>query len=580
VQQGQGGSQPERVLLVGDDPRAATMIVEMLRAAWPQGLLVTQTPHVADAVQELADHGDSCVLLELPATEDPLAPLRDLASAAPDAAIVVVSEPAAEGLGLAAVQAGAQDHLLKAELHPALLARAVAYAVERKRSEVHLTRKALSDPLTGLPNRVLFLDRLSGALDRSRRTGLAPAVMFLDVDAFKEINDSLGHGAGDELLRELAARFRELLRPMDTVARLGGDEFTFLFEGLSGREEAMAIAERIGEAAAAPVALGSPDGPSTPAVSIGIAMLEDPGVEIDSALRDADTAMYRAKDLGGGRALLFVTDARPRITGTRTPAAAREATPGERALREAIGSDQLRVHYQPRVSINGQTGLVGFEALVRWAHPERGLIAPAEFMPLAEETGLIVELGDWVIDQALSKVHRWRQSRPGMAISVNLSARQLTDPGLARRLADTLARTDADPGGLWLEVAEEAILGAAPGAVAREALASLRAVGVKLAIDDFGRGPSSLQGLRELPLDMLKIHESFVSPLGNGTGDGAVVGAIVELGHELGLSVIAEGVETDHQLAELRHLGCDGAQGFLFSQPVPEDSVCALLRAA
>jgi diguanylate cyclase (GGDEF)-like protein len=592
-------SKPARVLLVQGDPRAATIIVEMLRVVWPQGLLVTHAPHIPDAVVELGDHGDSCVLLEIPADEkEPLLGLQELVTAAPDAAIIVISEHGDDELGVAAVKAGAQDHLVRSELHPALLARSVRFALERKRAEVRLAQQALHDPLTGLPNRLLFLDRLTVALDRSRRIGLAPAVMFLDLDRFKEINDSLGHGAGDRLLRELAERFRELMRPMDTVARLGGDEFTFLFEGLSGEDEAKAIARRIREAAAVPVALGADDGDTSVEVSIGIVMLEDPASSLEDALRDADAAMYRAKDLGGDRAELFEERTRtrippvapgpasaPRETPSRVAApraaASRAGTPrvvpGERALRTAIEASQLRVHYQPRVSINGETGLVGFEALVRWEHPERGLIAPAEFVPLAEETGLIGPLGDWVIEQALVQVHHWRQSRPGMSISVNLSRRQLEDRELAARLADTMRSRGTDPSVLWLEVAEQALVDDAEG-VGR-ALAELHNIGVNLAIDDFGLGRSSLPCLRELPVDMLKIHESFVSPLGTEPRDGAVVGAVVDLGHALGLSVIAEGVETDHQLAHLRDLGCDGAQGFLFSQPVPETAVRDLLAS-
>jgi diguanylate cyclase (GGDEF)-like protein len=574
-----GTKRPARVLLVQDDPRAATMIVEMLRAAWPQGLLVTHALHVLDAVDELGDHGDSCVLLEVSGEDaDPLAGLQDLVTAAPDAAIVVISEHVDQELGVAAVKAGAQDHLVKSELHPALLARSVRFALERKHAEVRLAQQALQDPLTGLPNRLLFMDRLSVALDRSRRIGLAPAVMFLDFDRFKEINDSLGHSAGDRLLRELARRFQELMRPMDTVARLGGDEFAFLFEGLSGELEASAIARRIREAAAGPVALGDPAGGTSIDVSIGIVMLDDPAVSLEDALRDADAAMYRAKDLGGDRAELYGAHIGVRLPPPRAPTSNGHVhTAGELALRTAIEASQLRVHYQPRVSINGETGLVGFEALVRWEHPERGLIAPAEFVPLAEETGLIRPLGDWVLAQALSQVHRWRQSRPGVSISVNLSRRQLEDSDLAARLAGMMRDRGADPAVLWLEVAEQAFVDD-PETVGR-ALAELHDIGVNLALDNFGRGRSSLLSLRELPVDMLKIHQSFVSPLGSNprNGDGAAIGAVVELGHALGLSVIAEGVETDHQLAHLRDLGCDGAQGFLFSQPVPETAVRDLL---
>jgi diguanylate cyclase (GGDEF)-like protein len=637
------------VLLVGEDPRSATTIVEMLRAVWPQGLLTTQAPTIPDAVQELSDHGDSCVLLTLKDEEDRLAPLRELTAAAPSAPIVVLSDGEDPSLGVAAVQAGAQDHLSASELHPSLLARCVRFAIERKRAEVRLTRRALQDPLTGLPNRLLFRDRVSMALDRSQRTGLAPAVMFLDLDAFKEVNDTLGHSAGDRVLHELSERFTALLRPMDTVARIGGDEFTFLFEGLSGEAEAMAIAQRIGEAVAEPIELQDAREEVTIAVSIGITMLSDPAISLDDALREADGAMYRAKRLGGGRAELSGAHAgdrswslpggdpvtgepvfsreREREGGTRFAAselgererptrasaaglllaeadvermeARGDTAAGERRiaavedrfadelarfapsedddaaeLRAALEQRQLCVHYQPRVTISGQTGLVGFEALVRWDHPRRGLLGPAEFLEVAEQSGLIAEIGDWVTDQALDQIRRWREARPGVSISVNISASQLADPRFPDRLAWAIERAGGDPNVLWLEIPADALVA---GALDDGALAELADLGVHLAIDDFGLGRSSLEDLRSLPLDMLKIDRSFVTRLGSDGEARALVGAMVELGHALGLRVVAEGVETDHQLAQLRELGCDGAQGFLFSQPVPGESVGELL---
>jgi diguanylate cyclase (GGDEF)-like protein len=560
-----GADKPARVLLVEEDSRSAMMIVEMLRAVWPQGLLITQAQHVPDAAQELVDHGATCVLLDLPRDRgQPLDALQQLSAAAPATPIIVLSEYHDDELGVEAVRHGAQDYLLASELTPATLGRAVRYAVERKRSEVELARQALHDPLTGLPNRALFLDRLTVALDRSRRTGALVALLFLDVDTFKEINDTLGHASGDRLLTVLADRFRGLLRPMDTVARFGGDEFTFLFEGLESEREAMVIAERISHSASLPLTLDETE--LAVAVSIGISMVTDPAVSIDEAIRDADAAMYRAKELGGSRFELFDDRSRRR---------AAQRTSLEASLRTALERSQLRVHYQPRVSINGDTGLVGFEALVRWQHPERGLIAPAEFIPLAEETGLIVPIGEWVIDQALGQVRRWRQSRPSMTISVNLSGRQLAHPGLVASLERSLLAAGTNPGVLWLEVTEDTVQHDLVAAGA--ALGSLHRLGVNLALDDFGMGHSSLQTLRELPVDMLKIHQDFVSALDADPDDSALVGAVVELGHALGLTVIAEGVETDVQLAHLRELGCDGAQGFLFSQPVPEDGVHELL---
>jgi diguanylate cyclase (GGDEF)-like protein len=553
------------VLLVEDDPRAAMMISEMLRAVWAEGLVIAHAQRVPDATRELLDHGATCVLLDLPLEQsEPLYALEHLRSGAPDAPIIVLSDYGDDELGLAAVKAGAQDYLLKSELNPSMLGRAVRYAVERKRSEVELAHLALHEPLTALPNRTLFLDRLTVSLDRSRRTGKPIAVLFLDVDGFKAINDSLGHPAGDKLLRVLADRFRAMLRPMDTVARFGGDEFTFLFEELKSEREAVLIAARISHYASLPLTLG--DGEMSVAVSIGIAMVNDPSVAPDHVIRDADAAMYRAKDLGGARFELYDESSRRR---------AMDRLELEGALRLAVERSELRVHYQPRVSLNGKTGLVGFEALVRWEHPERGLIGPIDFISVAEETGLIVPIGEWVLEQALGQIRRWRQTRPGVTISVNLSSRQLEDPGLVTRLATAMHDGDADPGVLCLEVTEDTV--EHDPELAARMLAALNQIGVKLAIDDFGMGHSSLQSLKHLPVDTLKIHESFVSSLGSAPGDVAIVGAVVELGHALGLSVVAEGVETDTQLAHLRELGCDGAQGFLFSRPVPEEDVHNLL---
>jgi len=462
------------------------------------------------------------------------------------------------------VRAGAQDYLVRAELNAPRLARAISYAVERKRSEAALAMQALHDPLTALPNRALFLDRLRGALDRSRRTGGPVVVLFLDVDDFKQINDTLGHGAGDRLLVELADRFRAMLRPMDTVARFGGDEFTFLFEGLDSEAEAALVAQRVTQSAGLPVTLAGQE--RTVSISIGVYIVTDPEEEIDDVIRQADTAMYRAKESGGDRFEVF-EDVMARLPGPRTHL--------ERELRQAMERAQLRVHYQPRVSFNDETGLEGFEALVRWEHPELGLMAPIEFMSIAEETGLIVPIGEWVIHQALDQVERWRESRPGVTISVNLSARQLSDPHLVEHLADEIREGGHDPAVLCLEVAEGA-LEAAPELAMRQ-LAALNELGITLAIDDFGTGTSSSITLSELPVHILKIDTTLVSQLGRTESEFDQVSDAVALGHQLGLKVVAEGVETDAQLAQLRRLGCDGAQGFLFSQPMPEEGVYSLL---
>jgi diguanylate cyclase (GGDEF)-like protein len=561
-----GPGKPARVLLVEDDARAARELGDMLRSVWSRGLVISHTGHVADAVQELADHGATCVLLGV--HEQPtLEALAVLSAASPATPIVVVADGGDVEVGVAVVRAGAQDFLVRSELNASRLARAVTYAVERKRSEAALALQALHDPLTALPNRALFLDRLRGALDRSRRTSSPVVVLFVDVDGFKQINDTLGHGAGDRLLMVLAERFRGMLRPMDTVARFGGDEFTFLFEGLDSEEEAAHVAQRVTHSASLPLTLGGEQ--RTVSISIGVYIVTDPEEEIDDVIRQADTAMYRAKESGGDRFELF-EDVMARLPGPRSRL--------ERELRQAVERSQLRVHYQPRVSFIEEPGLEGFEALVRWEHPELGLMEPVEFMSIAEETGLIVPIGKWVIAQALGQVERWRESRPGVTISVNLSARQLSDSDLVEHLAEAIRDGGHDPSVLCLEVAEGA-LEAAPELAMRQ-LAALNELGITLAIDDFGTGTSSSIRLSELPVHILKIDTTLVSRLGLTEGDIHPVSDAVELGHALGLKVVAEGVETDDQLAQLRRLGCDGAQGYLFSQPMPQESVYSLLGTA
>jgi diguanylate cyclase (GGDEF)-like protein len=558
-----GPGKPARILLVEDDACSAMELGEMLRAVFSRGLVISHTPVVADATQELADYGATCVLLDV-CGRAPVEALEELGSASPTTPIIVLADDDDEESGLAAVRAGAQDFLLRSELTPGMLGRAVRYAVERKRGEAALAQQALHDPLTSLPNRALFLDRLRGALDRSRRTGTPVVVLFLDVDGFKEINDTLGHGAGDRLLVVLAERFRGMLRPMDTVARFGGDEFTFLFEGLESEDEAAVVAERITHSAALPVTLAGQQ--RSVSISIGVAMVGDPEEQIDDVIRRADTAMYRAKESAGASFEVF-EDVMARLPGPRTHL--------ERELRMAVERDQLRVHYQPRVSFHSETGLEGFEALVRWEHPELGLIEPIEFMSIAEETGLIVPIGDWVLMEALDQVERWRQSRPGVTISVNLSARQLSEADLVERLSAAIQDGGHDPRVLCLEVAEGA-LEASPELALRQ-LAAINELGITLAIDDFGTGTSSSMTLSELPVHILKIDTTLVARIGRAEGDLNPVSQAVKLGHQLGLKVVAEGVETDAQLAQLRDLGCDGAQGYLFSQPMPEESVCSLL---
>jgi Amt family ammonium transporter len=553
--------------LIEDDPRTALLISELLRSSWATGLVFVHAERLSDAAQELLDRGASVVVLDTSSAsspEDPLLNVDQVRTAAPDVPIIVLSDHIDEEIGVRAIRAGAQDYLFKSDLTAARLSRSVRFAIERKRSEVQLAHRALHDPLTGLPNRALFLDRLGVALDRSRRTNGAVAVLFLDVDNFKQVNDSLGHAAGDQLLAVLADRLRAMLRPMDTVARFGGDEFTLLFEDLDGEREVVLVAERISRAARVPIRLE--DNEVTITVSIGIAMVDDPSVPPDTVIREADAAMYRAKERGRSRYELFDEASKMRAT---------KRLELEAELRHAVENSELRVHYQPRFALNGEKKMTGFEALVRWEHPERGLIAPAEFIPLAEETGIVIPIGEYVLDSALRELAGWQIAQPDLTISVNLSPRQLEDTGLASMLTSALRTAGLEPAALCLEITESA-LGHNPE-VAIRTLQALKAVGVRIAIDDYGTGAASLESLKRMPIDMLKLHESFVSGLNGNPGAASIAGAVIELAHALGLSVVAEGVETDLQLGELRSLGCDAAQGFFLCQPVSGERASAIV---
>ena len=490
--------------------------------------------------------------------------LAYLRLSAPDAPIVLLSDGDDEALALDALKAGAQDCLAKSELAPAPLRRALTHAIERKRSEAELAHQALHDQLTGLPNRALFLDRLGVALERARRSGTPLAVMFLDFDNFKQINDTRGHAVGDRLLAALGERLSTLLRPMDTVARFGGDEFTFLFEDLRSEREVVLIADRICRAASPPIEIDGVELSVT--VSVGIAMVGDPAVSPETVIREADAAMYRAKERGRSRYELFDEESRQR-------AVARIEL--ERAIRQAVERGQLRVHYQPMVVLNSFRDVLWVDAQVHWQHPRRGLLGPAEFMPLAEAIGMATPIGRFALEHALVQFASWRESRPDMRLSLSLSSLQLRDPTLASVLSDAIRAAGVDPGTICLEVPEGAV-GEDPGAVTAT-LRTLKATGVRLALRDFGSGAASFSRLRGLPIDAIKIHDSFVKALGESDEDAPILGALVELGHALGLAVVADGVETAAQLEQLRELGCDGAQGDLIGPPVTGEQAQVLL---
>ena len=353
---------------------------------------------------------------------------------------------------------------------------------------------------------------------------------------------------------------------MDTVARFGGDEFTFLFEDLTSEREVVLIADRICQAACPPIDIDGIELSVT--VSVGIAMVADPTVAPETVIREADAAMYRAKERGRSRFELFNEDSRQR-------AVARIEL--EAAIRQAVERGQLRLQYRPRIALNQFTDALWVDAQVHWQHPRRGLLGPAEFMPLAEDTGTATAIGRFVLEHAVAQLASWRRSKPDMRLSLGISSRQLRDPNLAVILSEVIGASGVDPGAICLEVPEAAVSDDPEVAIA--ALRTLKATGVRIALDDFGLGGSSLSRLRELPVDALKIHRGFIRPLGESDEDASIVIALIELGHALGLGVVADGVETEAQLEQLRELGCDAAQGDLIGPPVSGEQTEALLVA-
>jgi diguanylate cyclase (GGDEF)-like protein len=439
----------------------------------------------------------------------------------------------------------------------------------RNDAESRLTHEALHDPLTNLANRRLFVNRLEHAIEWNRRhPDDLFAVIYLDFDRFKVVNDSLGHTAGDLLLISLARVLRASVRAVDTVARMGGDEFAILLEAINDNEEVLAVARRLQESLSAPFEVQGSSIVMTASLGIVLNLLQYYGRQ-DDVLRDADIAMYRAKEEGRNRYKVFDMAMREE---------AEDILILENGLRSAIRNGEFRLHYQPILSLRTQR-ITGFEALLRWDHPRRGLLYPAEFLRVAEETGLIVPIGQWVLQEACRRMKQWHTNfglEPPLTISVNLSSRQFAHPGLIQQIEQILRETALPAGSLLLELTEMTMLEDIQAAAAK--IDQFRSLGIGVEIDDFGTGYSSLGYLRHLPVTNLKMDRSFTSSLGASGNGASIIRAIIAMGNSLGMKVIAEGIETEEQLKGLMNLNCDYGQGFFLNKPIEAEAAEKLIQ--
>lgn len=492
---------------------------------------------------------------------DLLKHVREARCAAP---IILLTGQDERAVDIEALRLGAADYVHKADITPALLSRSITYAIERKRVEQKIARLAEIDSLTGLANRTIFMEFLKRAVARTDRQKNHVAVLFLDLDRFKNINDSLGHAAGDNLLVQVSQRLEQCVRASDMVCRLGGDEFTVILEGVGRARTAALVAEKILASLAPPFDINGHEIYAN--ASVGIALYPGGIRGVDELVKNADMAMYRAKEKPGSHYEFHTDEMTDR---------AHERLSLERDLRRAIEKDELILHYQPQLCLSTDD-IIGYEALVRWIHPESGLIPPDRFIPVAEETGLIVPLGEWVLKTACAQNQAWiADGIDARRVAVNLSAKQFQSQLLPDQVWTAIETSGLDPRYLELELTEGHLAENADDAT--ETLNALKTMGVTVSVDDFGTGYSSLSHLKRFPVDTLKIDRSFVMDLPGNIDDAAITKAILSIGKSLNLSVVAEGVEDEAQLAFLREHGCDFVQGYFLSKPLPPDDLAAWL---
>ena len=570
--QGAGGSaQPIRVLLVEPDAAEAERIRALLGSASGVPFAVDHAPGLEDALAALGGGAYDVALLDVDTPGQGRATALERIREISTLPAVCLADSRATEPALAALRGGARDCLVRGRCDAPLLVRALRHAVEHRRFEDELEGhrrreryRATHDGLTGLPNRFAFEEQLRRVIEGAARREKSLAVLFLGLDRFRNVNDSMGHGVGDELLVQVAGRLRGALRRSDLVARVGGDEFVALLDDVKRGADAARVAAKLGEALGPAYAIGGRECWVPP--SIGIALFPRDGAEADPLIRNAYAAMREAKSGGGGDHRFFSQ------TMNETN---RRRMHLETRLRRALERGELELHYQPKVET--ATGrITGAEALLRWTDRELGEVEPKTIIPIAEETGLIAAIGEWSLRTACAQNAEWQRAGFPLRVSVNLSARQIVDEGLREKVVRALWDTGLPPDRLELEITESALM--RNEEAASRHLSELKSVGVVVSLDDFGTGFSSLSYLKRFPVDILKIDQSFVRDIAVDPDDAAIVGAIISIAENLDLGVIAEGVETEEQRAFLLARGCAEMQGFLASPAVPAEAFTELLR--
>ena len=556
-----------KLLLVEDNPADADFLAASLRRQRAGDVELVNVATLAAAAERLRGEDFDVVLLDLHLPDGSgLQCLDSIQAIDSEIPIIVLSGQDDEDFAVSILNKGAQDYLVKWEGQGRTILRSIRYAIERKRSELHLNFLAQFDPLTGIPNRQFFNDQLNRATARASRDGRKVALLFLDLDAFKVVNDTLGHDAGDRLLKEVATRIGRSVRSGDVIARLGGDEFAVMLEGLPSAREVEAVASSLLDVVSQPYHIA--DRQLSITTSIGITMYPNDHSDTQMLLKNADIAMYQAKENGRNNFQFFHEQMHADLMAYHEL---------EGDIREALRLGEFHLAYQPKVNVR-LSRLQGLEALLRWTSPKRGTVSPSDFIPVAEESGHIIPLGYWVLDQVCATLRAWQdRGLTPVPVSVNVSARQFQQANFHKRVAEVLQKHAIDPSLIEIELTEGLVMDDIRNAQAE--LARLKGIGVRISIDDFGTGYSCLSYLRRFPIDVLKIDKSFVQEIGGSRDGESIIDAIISLAKSLRLETVAEGVETTGQLHFLLDHGCHVAQGYLFGKPMLQQYVEPLLAA-